>query len=128
MKLLLDTCAFLWMCSQPDLLSSAATNAIENEHSVLHFSDASIWEIALKYRIGKLPLPDPPRIWIPEEVRFHGVELVSINIDAIFTACELDSDHRDPFDRLIAAHAEINGLTVVSPDHAFAKLGVDVIW
>ena len=128
MNLLLDTCAFLWICTQPELLSPAATNAVEDENGVLNFSHASVWEIALKYRLGKLPLPEPPRIWIPEEVRFQGVELVAIDTEAIFTACELGSDHRDPFDRLIAAHAKINGLTIVSPDPAFAKLGVDVLW
>ncbi|MFM9966628.1 MAG: type II toxin-antitoxin system VapC family toxin [Planctomycetaceae bacterium] len=128
MNLLLDTCAFLWMCSQPDLLSSAAADAVEDENSVLHLSHASVWEMALKYRTGKLPLPDPPRIWIPDEARFHNIELVLIDADAIFTSCEFTANHRDPFDRLIAAHAKINGLTVVSPDPAFAKLGVDVLW
>lgn len=73
-------------------------------------------------------LLDPPRIWIPEEIRFHDIELVLIDSDAIFTSCEFAGDHRDPFDRLIAAHADLNGLTVISPDPAFEKLGVDVLW
>ena len=70
MKLLLDTCAFLWLAAQPRRLSPAATAAIDNPNNLLFLSDTSVWEIALKFAAGKLPLPKAPKIWVPQQVAF----------------------------------------------------------
>lgn len=128
MKLLLDTCVFLWLATEPSKLSQAATTALDDEQNELFLSDVSIWEITLKYKAGKLPLPDTPRRWIPSELLFHGIQSVSIVLDAMFLASELPGDHRDPFDRLIGAQAEVGAFRLVSPDDAFTTLGIDRLW
>ncbi len=128
MRLLLDTCVFLWLATEPSKLSPAATLALDDEANELFLSDASIWEIALKHRAGKLPLPDAPRQWIPAELRFHGVQTVSVTQEAIYRACELPGEHRDPFDRLIAAQAEVGEFKLVSSDEAFQALGIATFW
>ena len=61
MRLLLDTCVFLWLATEPARLSRVAIAALDDEQNELFLSDASVWEIALKYQAGKLPLPDAPR-------------------------------------------------------------------
>ena len=66
MRLLLDTCVFLWLTTEPSRLSQAATVALDDEQNELFLSDAGIWEITLKHKAGKLPLPDAPRRWIPD--------------------------------------------------------------
>jgi PIN domain nuclease of toxin-antitoxin system len=95
-RLLLDTCVFLWLATEPSKLSSAATIALDDELNELFLSDASIWEITLKHKAGKLPLPDVPRRWIPSELQFHGIQSVSIVAEAMFLACELPEVHRVP--------------------------------
>lgn len=86
MKLLLDTCVFLWLTTEPSRLSQAATVALDDEQNELFLSDASIWEITLKHKTGKLPLPDAPRRWIPDELQFHGIQSVPIVSEAIYRA------------------------------------------
>ena len=128
MKLLLDTCVFLGLATEPSRLSLVATNALDDEQNELFLSDVSIWEITLKHKAGKLPLPDSPRIWVPAELQFHGIQSVPIVSEAMFVASELLGDHRDPFDRLIAAHSRCGGFQLVSPDDAFKTLGIDCLW
>ena len=128
MRPLLDTCVFLGLTTEPSRLSQAATVALDDEQNELFLSDASIWEITLKHKAGKLPLPDAPRRWIPEELQFHGIQSVPIVAEAIYLASELPGDHRDPFDRLIGAHVEFGSFKLVLPDDAFKTLGIDCLW
>lgn len=128
MRLLLDTCVFIWLSQEPDRLSQIASETIRDDKNDVYLCDVSIWEIVLKYHAGKLPLAVSPRQWVAEHAPFFRIEALPIQAEAIFASGELPPVHRDPFDRLIAAHAEINGLVVVSPDPAFPKLGVDVLW
>jgi PIN domain nuclease of toxin-antitoxin system len=106
---LLDTCVFLWLATEPSRLSQAATAAFDDDQNELFLSDASVWEITLKHQAGKLPLPDVPRLWVPAELQFHGIQSVPISSEAMFVATELPGDHRDPFDRLIAAQVQLGG-------------------
>ncbi len=128
MRLLLDTCTFLWLCTEPTRLSQRASDAIRDDENEVYLSDVSIWEIVLKYQSGKLPLSAPPREWLAEHAPFFQVDPLPIQSEALFVSGELPPTHRDPFDRLIAAQAEVNALTVVSPDPAYTKLSVDVLW
>lgn len=128
MRLLLDTCAFLWLAAEPTRLSQAAADAIDDEANDRFLSDVTLWEIALKYFVGKLPLPEPPRAWIPKQIAFFDLQPVSIDAEAIFRSGELPDVHRDPFDRLLAAQA-IGGLfRFVSVDKVFDDLGADRLW
>ena len=127
-KYLLDTCAFLWMSQQPKMLSKAAVAAINNRANEFYVSDVSIWEVTLKHSIGKLPLPDTPRVWIPEKFAYHRFRQLGLNHDAIFRSGELPRVHLDPFDRLLAAQAIEEGMTLLSPDEPLSLLGAARIW
>jgi len=128
MRLLLDTCAFLWLAAQPTRLSPAATMALNDDAHELFVSDVSVWEIVLKHQAGKLPLPESPRAWIPKQVEFFQLRSLPAVTEAIFKSGELPDLHRDPFDRLLAAQAIVGGFQLVSPDRPFRDLGVDCLW
>ena len=128
MNILLDTCTFLWLAASPDRISSAAAAEIDDEVNTLFLSDISVWEIATKYHIGKLPLPQKPRIWIPSQVDFFQLNQSPIEREAMFLSGELPLVHRDPFDRLLAAQAQTLGMTVLTPDTPIRELGADVVW
>ena len=127
-NLLLDTCAFLWLAGNPSQLSSAAVAAIDQPSNLLFLSDVSVWEIVLKNAAGKLPLPEPPRIWIPKQVSFFQLNRQTIDFEAMFRSGELPGFHRDPFDRLIAAQALAHQLIIVTPDLPLKQLGADTCW
>jgi PIN domain nuclease of toxin-antitoxin system len=127
-KLLLDTCSFLWLAQQPAMLSTAAVTAIDDPRNDLIFSDVSILEIVLKHSAGKLPLPKSPRVWLPEKIAFHQIDELALNHETILRSGELPRVHPDPFDRLLAAHAIEGGLVIVSPDAPLSALGAARIW
>lgn len=128
MKLLLDTCVFLWVSQQPSKLSKAAVAAIDEPLNELLVSDVSIWEITLKHSAGKLPLPAAPRTWIPAKFAFHGIQHLALGIDDIFLSGEMPRVHYDPFDRLLAAQAIGGGMSILSPDSPLSLLGASRVW
>ena len=128
MKYLLDTCTFLWLAQQPSRLSPAASAALDEDSATLVVSDVTVLEIALKHAAGKLPLPAAPRVWIPEKLDYHQLERLELGWPAILRSGELPRSHPDPFDRLLAAQAIEAGLTVLTPDRAFAGLGAARLW
>ena len=128
MNLLLDTCAFLWLAQQPDQLSPKVLDTMNNSSTHLHVSDASILEVTIKHSVGKLPLPDLPRSWIPEKLQHHQVENQTLFPEVFYLSGELAYIHPDPFDRLIAAQAILGGMTILSPDHSFSELGASRMW
>jgi PIN domain nuclease of toxin-antitoxin system len=89
MKVLLDSCTFLWLAMEPEKLSPLAVATINDEANQLFLSDVSLWEIALKNHAGKLPLPDRPAIWLPEQRAFHQLTPVAIIESAVFLTSDL---------------------------------------
>ncbi len=128
MRYLLDTCAFLWLSQQPALLSKSAITVIDDRANELFVSDVSIWEITLKHSAGKLPLPDAPRAWIAAKFAFHQFSPLVLQREAIYRSGELPRLHPDPFDRLLAAQAMEEGMTILSPDTPLSLLGASRIW
>jgi len=128
MRLLLDTCTFLWLAAQPAKLSAPATNALNDPQNSLLLSDTSLWEIVLKHAAGKLPLPETLRAWIPKQTAYFQIESLPIAAEALFRSGELPPLHQDPFDRLLAAQALTESLRLVSPDPPFRAFGVDCLW
>ena len=125
---MLDTCAFLWLALESERLSEAAATAVNDPANALFMSDVSVWEISLKYSIGKLLLPDQPRLWLPRRLAFFQVQTMPISHKVIFRSGELPRVHNDPFDRLLAALALEENLTILSPDKPLALLGASVLW
>lgn len=128
MKLLLDTCTFLWLAGAPSRLSAAATRAVNDASSVLHVSHASLWEMTLKHGAGKLALPRSPREWWAEQVDRWRIVEVALTAESLLRGSELPPHHRDPFDRVILAQAQMDGMTIVSPDALFPPYGIPVLW
>ena len=127
-ELLLDTHALLWWWSDPDGLSARVDSLLRDPANTIHVSAASAWEIATKHRIGKFP--DGGRIveqWEERIASDRFSELPSTCRHAL-RAGSLPGDHRDPFDRMIAAQGIVEGLPVVSIDSQISALGAERVW
>lgn len=123
-SLLLDTHTLLWALSDPDRLSPPARRVLEAGETPAYVSAASVWEIAIKRRSGKLTAPDD-LIGKAEEASF---ESLPIGVGHAHRAGELPLHHRDPFDRMLVAQALVETLTVVTRDPYFASYGVQTLW
>lgn len=128
MKLLLDTCVLIWLASEPEQLSADAVKAINDPGSILHVSQASLWEIILKHGAGKLALPEPPRTWWLNQVSKWGLIELPISAQALFSSSELPKHHKDPFDRVILAQAQLDACHLVSSDGEFPAYGIPLVW
>ena len=128
MSLLLDTCALLWFLSNDPRLSAAARAAIEEPSNVRWVSPASLFEIAIKVRIGKLMLAAPFASIFPAKLSAADIHLLPLESHHIEPLTTLPRHHKDPFDRLIAATALVEGLTLVSADQVFDAYGVTRLW
>jgi PIN domain nuclease of toxin-antitoxin system len=127
-RLLLDTCVFLWMVADPDRLSTrAASELVDADNDVL-LSAASVWEIAVKYDLGKLELDRPPHRYVPEERTRHGIAPLALDEEAALHVHRLPPVHRDPFDRILVCQALAGSLVVVTPDPNIARYPVRTIW
>ena len=126
--LLLDTHAALFWWSASAKLSGAAREAIAEPGAEVLVSAASCWEIATKFRIGKLEFVGDPRIHVPRLIAEHEFKQLPVSMEHSLTAGSLPGAHADPFDRLIAAQAILNELTVVTRDPEIAAFGCKVLW
>ena len=128
MTLLLDTCTFIWLCSEPEKLSNSAAVALDDLSNDRALSLASVWEITLKYHSGKLPLPEQPDRWIEDQLRLQDTDVLPLQRTTLYQAGALPAIHKDPFDRVIAADALQRNLRIVGPDTPFKAYGCAVIW
>ncbi|MEN8115244.1 MAG: type II toxin-antitoxin system VapC family toxin [Actinomycetota bacterium] len=128
MRVLLDTHALLWALMEPSRLSRDAQTVISDRANTLLVSSASAWEIATKHRIGRLDCADAVVHGYAAHLERLGAEELSIRSDHAFLAGSLDGDHRDPFDRMLAAQSLIEAVSVVTSDEAIACLGAPTIW
>lgn len=127
MRALLDTQCWIWIALTPDHFSDRARAVIEATDSELLFSAASAWEIAIKYTAGKLPLPEPPIDYIQTRLRRTGTTPLPITHLHALRAGMLPRHHRDPFDRLLIAQAQMEGVHVITSDAKFRRYDVEVI-
>ena len=127
MRILLDTHAFIWWDGAPQRLSPKSREIIANPDNEPLLSVVSIWEMQIKSSLGKLALRHSVRGVVEEQTR-NAVSLLPIRPEHIFKLGELAPGRQDPFDRLLAAQALEEGLTVVTKDDSFAKHGVSTIW
>ena len=128
MKLLLDTCTFLWLAGGSAMLSPAAQRVIRDPANDVLLSSVSVWEIVTKNRAGKLPLPEPPEVLIPAERDVRGVEPLAFDEESALYGTRLPALHRDPFDRMLIAQAIAHGLAIVTPDPLITQYPVRVLW
>lgn len=128
MKLLLDTCVFLWFQADSPQLSPTARAWILDPANEVYLSAVSVWEIARKYAQGGISLPSQPSTLIPSVRMDSGIASLSLTETDALAAEKLQLFHKDPFDRMLIAQALMNGLVIVTPDRAFHPYPVRVIW
>lgn len=128
MSCLLDTHTLLWMLSDSKRLSATARTTILGADTELHFSMASYWEIGIKISLGKLSLAEAWQETIPRQMTRNGITWMPISPAHVHEVSCLPWHHRDPFDRLLAAQAKVNGLAIVSADTAFDRYEVERVW
>ncbi len=125
--ILADTHVALWALlddpALPDALKKLATSG--EAHWIFH--QASLWEIQIKYDLGKLTLPKPPSAFLSKAVSETGFRRASIEDEGIFMLGRLPPIHRDPFDRLLIAHAVLHGWEVATTDTVFQQYPVRLI-
>ena len=128
MKALLDTHVFLWWITDDQRLSSRVREIIADGTNEILFSAASGWEIAIKTRLGRLQLPDDPEIFIPEQLELNAIEVLPVEIGHALHVYQLPSHHRDPFDHLLIAQAQLEKLPILTADPQISRYPVEVIW
>jgi len=128
MKLLLDTCTLIWTIYSPIQLSNQSRQSIANTSNTIFVSAASAWEIATKVRLGRLPVATELERNFLDDVDKAGFSLLSIDAAVALRAGRLPAEHRDPFDRMIAAHALDLDIPVLSPDSQLDQFGLRRIW
>jgi PIN domain nuclease of toxin-antitoxin system len=125
-KFLVDTHCWLWLQASPERLSPEVLQMLGNPDNNLLLSAASSWEIAIKYALGKLPLPEPPSRYVPRRMAASGSRGLAVEHAHTLRVAELPMHHRDPFDRLLVAQAQIEKLVLVTVDPQFESYDVEI--
>lgn len=128
MKLLLDTCTFLWLAADDPQLSKVARDACRDPGNAVYLSVLSAWEISIKYRLGRLPLPEPPPRYVASRRSWLCLESVDFDEAAATHETVLPPLHRDPFDRGLVSQAILLGMSIVTPDPAVARYPAPILW
>jgi PIN domain nuclease of toxin-antitoxin system len=127
-RALLDTHSFLWFVTADKKLSSTAEGLISLGENELLLSVASVWEIAIKVKAGRLPIPEPLHTFIPEQLGRNRIGLLPIELAHVLEVARLPLHHRDPFDRLLICQSIVESLPILSADSAFDDYPVHRIW
>ncbi|MGH7647261.1 MAG: type II toxin-antitoxin system VapC family toxin [Gemmatimonadaceae bacterium] len=127
MRVLLDTHVWLWMIAAPERLSKKGRSIVIAAENELVFSAASAWEIAIKFALGKLRLPETPEAYIPRLMARTAVTSLPVHTRHALHVATLPAHHRDPFDRLLVAQAQLEGLPILTADAAFRKYDVTTV-
>ena len=128
MKLLLDTHVFIWRMASSARLSPTANALIDDVAHELLVSSASAWEVATKHRLGKLSGGDAVVGGFAGAIRELRATPLPIEVEHALAAGAFRHEHRDPFDRMLAAQAVIEGAMLVTTDPAFAAFPVETVW
>jgi len=127
MRLLLDTHSFLWYITNNPKLPRFAYDAIRDRSNEAFLSVVSAWEVFVKYKIGKLPLPAPADEYIESRRIAHRIESLDLGLAAVSQLLSLTDYHRDPFDRMLICQALQHDLTIVTSDEIFRRYPAPVL-
>lgn len=128
MKLLLDSHCWLWYLLAPQKLNEETRNLLEEVDHEIYLSAASVWEIVIKHALGKLELPLTPDEYIASRLEELGHLSLSITQEHAFRVGALPQHHKDPFDRILVAQAQVEKLRLVTGDAALKRYDVELIW
>ena len=128
MRVLVDTHAFLWALLEDPRLSADAQQILTAESSELVFSLASLWEISIKIKLGKLHALGSSVAYVRDEMKEYGMEFLPIRFEHILRLEMLPQHHGDPFDRLLIAQASTEGIPILTHDKRFSEYDVNPLW
>ncbi|MGH7267576.1 MAG: type II toxin-antitoxin system VapC family toxin [Candidatus Rokuibacteriota bacterium] len=127
MRILLDTQCWLWMLIDPERLSSGGRAHVTAPENELLLSAGSAWEIAIKHALGRLRLPMEPAEYVPSRLAATGTMPLAIDHRHALRAGQLPPHHRDPFDRILIAQAQVEGIPILTSDPRFARYEVELL-
>jgi PIN domain nuclease of toxin-antitoxin system len=128
MKLLLDTHTFIWWDSAPNKLPSQVLALCQDQANEMLLSVASIWEMQIKLQLGKLQLKLPLEEIIEGQRQTNNIQILEITLAHVLALEELPTPHKDPFDRLLVAQANVEDAVLVSRDKIFEQYSVKLFW
>lgn len=128
MKLLLDSHTFIWWDNDLDKLSPRVLTLCQDRRNILLISVGSIWEIQIKVQLGKLQLPLSLQNMIKGQQQVNKVRVLPVKLEHVLALDTLPMHHRDPFDRLLIAQANVEDAVLLSHDHVFTLYPVNVQW
>lgn len=135
MMLLLDTHAFIWFTQNHPSLGLKAKELLMNEENEVFLSIASIWEMSVKVRLGKLAFSQPFRTFIADQLEANKIKILYIDIDQATCVCDLmyakkidGSEHKDPFDRMIVIQSKLKNIPLLSNEEIFEQYGIVRVW
>lgn len=128
MRLLLDTCTFLWVILDAAELTPMARALIMAPENEIFLSVVSSWEIAVKAALGRIALPQSPDRYVPLQRAKHSIEFLPLQEEAALHVGRLPPLHKDPFDRMLVCQAIVHGMAIVGPDPLLAQYQVRCLW
>ena len=128
MRLLLDTCTFLWWSAGDRRVPKAVRSAVSDPAHEVYVSTVSVWEVMIKYQVGRLPLPRSPERFLREQRERHGFRSLPIDEASVLQLPRLPPLHKDPFDRVLVCQAIEHGMTLLTPDPLIAQYPVRISW
>ena len=128
MRLLLDTCTFLWLVEGGQRLSETARSLFREPANEVFLSSVSAWEIAVKTALGRLPLPEPLDRFLPSERERLQIRTLPLDEAATLHLVRLPPLHRDPFDRMLVCQAISEGMTLLTPDDDVRQYPARTAW
>ncbi|MCC7483934.1 MAG: type II toxin-antitoxin system VapC family toxin [Burkholderiales bacterium] len=128
MRLLLDTCTFLWMVGDKARLSDACRSILVDPANDVLLSSVSAWEICVKAGLGGLTLAEPAERFIPRYRTMHEVSELPLDEPSVLQLVHLPAIHKDPFDRMLICQAIAHGLTILTPDPLIIRYPVRTAW
>ena len=127
MKILLDTHIFLWAITDDSRLTRRQQQIFSDEHNDLFLSVASVWEIVIKVAVGKLPLPQPSVAYVERHLKKNQIKLLPLRLPHLSALESVPLLHRDPFDRILVAQAQVEGMPILSVDPLISQYGLKVL-
>lgn len=127
MKVLLDTHVWLWLQTEPERLSQGSLDLLADPANELLLSAASAWEIAVKVGLGKLHLPSPPADYVPRRLATSGTTALPVELRHALHVATLPRHHRDPFDRLLVAQAQVEDMPLMTADPQLGAYDVEIL-
>ena len=128
MRYLLDTGIWLWSVLEMERISEKARSVFADLGNDIFLSAASSLEIAIKSAAGKLQLPEPPGSYVPRRMADQGLRPLPVSHQHALAVFALPPHHRDPFDRLLIAQANLEDMILITADRMFQRYPVQIFW